>query len=229
MTAEEFCRAVRDLLARSVDGWSAEAKAAVVQECIGKASGSGSWLSAALAGHLWMIGLPLLALLPNLDWWLLSILWVVAVAAFFLPVFFPRTCPSRAGVGRRLTADEFRREVHHLLAQPVDDLSVADKAEAFRAGLVDLKQKERPPWWSRAMQSLPGYLLPFAGVATVVVLFPGLAWSWWLLLGILLGVLVALLLLLVVLGVRRLAKPVGPQAPGESTPGAEAVEPRVDA
>jgi hypothetical protein len=219
MQAEEFCRAVQDLLARPVDDLSAKDKAALVQECIGKASGSTNRLSPPLLGHLWMIWLPLVALLTNLGWWHLPIIWVVAAAAFFLPALRPGADPSEAGASERLTAEEFRRRVHHLLAQPVDDLSVADKAQAFRSGLVDLKQKEGPPWWSRALQSLPGFLLPFAGVATVVFLFPGLAWFWWLILGIILGVLVAVLLMLVAFGVRRLVKPVGPQAPSEGTPG----------
>jgi hypothetical protein len=92
-----------------------------------------------------------------------------------------------------------------------------------------LKQKEGPPWWSRALQALAVFLLLFAGVATVVYLFPALAWFWWLILGIILGVLVTLLLVLVAFGVRRLVKPVGPQAPSEGTAGEEAAEPRVDA
>jgi hypothetical protein len=229
MTAEEFCAAVQDLLARPVDNLSAEDKAAVVQGCLGKASASASWLAPELLGYLWMIGLPFLALLTNLDWWLLPIIWIVATSTFVLAVLLARAELSGAGASNRLTEDEFRCGVHHLLAQPVDDLVFAGKAEAFQACLVDMKQKAKRPWWSRALQWLPGFLLQFAGVATVVVLFPGLAWFWWLILGIIVGVLVAVLLMLVCFGVRHLVKPVGPQAPCESTFRDEAVEPSVDA
>jgi hypothetical protein len=229
MTAEEFRRAVQDLLARPVDELSTEDKAAVVQGCVGNASVSASWLSPELLAQFGMIGLPFLALLTRLDWWLLSLIWVVAAAAFFLVALLPGVGPCEDGAGQRISEDEYRRGVHHLLAQPVDDLSVEDKAEAVRACLADMRQEEKPPWWSRAMQALPGYLLPFAGVATVAVLFPGLAWFWWLILGIVFGVLVAVLLMLAVLGVRRLVKPVGQPAPAESPFGEQAVEPRVDA
>jgi hypothetical protein len=226
MTAEEFRRAVQDLLARPVDQLSTEDKAAVVRGCVGNSSVSTSWLSPELLGQLWMIGLPLLALLTRLDWWLLSLIWIVAASAFFLVALLPGVEPREAGAGQRITEDEFRSGVHHLLARPVDDLSVEDKAEAIRACLADMKQEEKPPWWSRAMQSLAGYLLQFAGVATVAVLFPGLAWFWWLLLGIVLGVLVAVLLMLVIRGVRRLVKPAGQQVPAESPFGEQAVRPR---
>jgi hypothetical protein len=229
MTAEEFRRAIQDLLARPVDELSTKDKAAVVQNCVGDSSGSASWLSPELLGQLWMIGLPFLALLTSLDWRLLSLTWMVAVAAFFLVVLLPGVDHREVGASQRITEDEFRSEVHHLLAQPVDDLSVEDKAEAIRACLADMRQKERAPWWSRAIQWLPGYLMPFAGVATATVLWPGLDWFWWLGLGIVLGVLIAVLLMLVVRGVRWLVKPVGQQASSNNAFGEQAVEPRVDA
>jgi hypothetical protein len=226
MTAEEFRRAVQDLLARPVDELSTEDKAAIVQECVGNSSVSASWLSPDLLTQLGMIGIPFLALLTRLDWWHLSLIWIVAVSAFLLVALLPGVEPREAGASQRITKDEFRSGLHHLLAQPVDDLSVEDKAEAIRACLADRRQEEKPPWWSRAVQSLPGYLLPVAGVATGAFLFPGLAWYWWVLLGIVFGVLVAVLLMLVVLGVRRLAKPVGQQAAAENSIGVQAVEPK---
>jgi hypothetical protein len=229
MTEDEFRKSIQDLLARPVDDLSAEDKAAVVRECIGKSSGSSGWLSPEQIGHLWMLGIPFLALLARLDWWLLAIIWLLAVSAFLLATLLATVDLREAGASQRITEDDFRSGVHYLLAQPVDDLSVKDKAEAIQACLVDMKQKERPPWWSRTMRSLPGYLLPFAGVATVAVLFPGIAWVWWLGLGIFFGLLVALLLCMVILGMKWLVKPVGQQPPSENAFGGQAVEPKVDA
>jgi hypothetical protein len=228
MTEEEFRSAVQDLLARPVAGLSPEAKSAVVQGCIGKASGSSRWSSPELLGQLWMIGLPFLALLTRLDWWALSIIWVLAVTSFFLATIFLAAGPREAGASPRLTEDELRSAVHFLLAQPVNDLRVEDKADVIRACLAGMKQKEQTPWWSRVVNSLPNHLLPFTGVATMAVLFPGIAWFLWLLLGILFGVLVALLLALVFRGVRWLVKPAAMQ-PSESALGEQAVEPGVEA
>jgi len=119
--------------------------------------------------------------------------------------------------------------LHHLLAQPVDNLSVEDKAEAFHRCLVDMKQNEKPPWWSRAMNSLLGYSLIFAGVATAAALFPRIEWFWWLGLGILLGVLVAVLLCLILIGVKWLVMPAGQQPPAKGDLGEQTVDPGVDA
>jgi hypothetical protein len=228
MTEEEFRSAVQDLLARPVGELSWEEKAAVVQQCIGKSSASSRWASPELLGQLWMIGLPFLALLTRLDWWALSIIWMLAICVFILSAILPAVDPRQAGSSHRITEDELRSAVHYLLAQPVNDLRVEDKAAAIRACLAGVKQKEQTPWWSRALKSLPGYLLPFAGVASMTVLFPGIEWFWWLILGIILGVLVALLLALVFRGVRWLVKPAARQ-PSESALGEQAVEPGVEA
>jgi len=233
MTQEEFLGAIRDLLARPVENLSTEAKAEVAQECIGKLSDSSSWLSSQLLGHLWMnlwmIGLPFLALLTRLDWWVLLIIWVLAASGFFLIVLLQVVDLRKAGATPRITEDEFRSVLHHLLAQPVDNLSVEDKAEAFHRCLVDMKQNEKPPWWSRAMNSLLGYSLIFAGVATAAALFPRIEWFWWLGLGILLGVLVAVLLCLILIGVKWLVMPAGQQPPAKGDLGEQTVDPGVDA
>lgn len=200
---------VQNLLARPVDNLSTEGKAAVVQQCIGKPSASTSWLPSDLLGHLWMIGIPLLALLARLDGWLLWIIWTLAVTSFFLSAILSAVDPDEAAAGDRLTEDELRSAVHHLLAQPVDDWMVEAKAEAIRDCLLDMKRKAKHPWWSRAVEMLPGYFLPFAGVATIAALFPGIAWYLWLGLGGLFGVVVAVLLALGVRGTMWLVKPAG--------------------
>jgi hypothetical protein len=181
-----------------------------------------------LQGELWMLAIPFVALLTRLDWGLLVILWIVAASLFYLVVFLSAVDPPEVDAEKRITVDELRSVVHHLLAQPVDDLRVEDKTEAIRGFLVDLERKGRAPWWSRALTVLMGNLLMFAGVASVAALFPGIAWIWWLLLGMILGVVVALLLCLVYRGVRWLVRPAGQQAPLQSTLGEQAGSPTAD-
>src|SRR5689334_458732 len=158
MTKEDFLEVVQYHLARPVDGLGTEDKAAVVEGCLAKPSSS--WWSPEELGRWCMFGLIVLGLLSHLDWWLLSVIWTVAVSVFCLIYFLASAAVSEASASPPLTEDEFRSGVHHLLAQPVDDLSVKDKSEAIRASLV--RQKVKPPRWLCAMRTLMGYFFQFA-------------------------------------------------------------------
>ena len=97
--------------------------------------------------------------------------------------------------------------IHEVLAQPVDYLSTKDKAEVIQSCLVDMERREKLASWRDIVRSTAFFIVMFAGLATIVVLFPGIQWWWQLILGPLLGLLVVTLVFFQILrGVRWLAK-----------------------
>ena len=200
MTVVEFRKAVHELLAMPVANLSTKEKAAFVREYIGKGSNFPNWSFGDLLLHLLPFGLSILALFIVLDWRFLSILWILAACAYYMPELLP-------AAGPHLTQSELHNAIHEVLAQPVDYLSTKDKAEVIQSCLVDMERREKLASWRDIVRSTAFFIVMFAGLATIVVLFPGIQWWWQLILGPLLGLLVVTLVFFQILrGVRCLAK-----------------------
>jgi hypothetical protein len=206
MTVVEFRKAVHELLAMPVDHLSTKEKAMFVRERIGKSSNFPKWSFGDLLLHLCPIGLSALGLIVVLDWWFLSILWILAASAYYLAELLPVA-------SHHLTGAEFHSAVHEVLDQPVDYLSANDKVEVIQACLVDMERKEKSASWRDIAKSAAFFMVMFAGVATILVLFPGIQWWWCFILGEILGFLVVLLLLFQILRVVRWLVKRGRQKP----------------